>query len=55
MAGLKERLGLLNGRCRDCRYLNLCGGGLRARAEVVTGDPRAADPGCYLSDAEIRA
>jgi radical SAM protein with 4Fe4S-binding SPASM domain len=53
MAGLKERLGLLNGRCRDCQYLGLCGGGLRARAEVVTGDPWGADPGCYLSDAEI--
>jgi radical SAM protein with 4Fe4S-binding SPASM domain len=53
MAGLKDRLGRLNGRCRECRYLNLCGGGLRARAEIVTGDPWAADPGCYLSDAEI--
>jgi radical SAM protein with 4Fe4S-binding SPASM domain len=55
MAGLKERLGLLNGRCAGCKYLNLCGGGLRARAEVVTGDPWAADPGCYLSDDEIAA
>jgi radical SAM protein with 4Fe4S-binding SPASM domain len=53
MAGLKERLGLLNGRCGKCRHLNLCGGGLRARAEVVTGDPWAADPGCYLYDGEI--
>jgi hypothetical protein len=26
---------------------------LRARFEIVTGDPWAADPGCYLSDAEI--
>lgn len=55
MAGLKERLGLLGGRCADCQYLNLCGGGLRARAEVVTGDPWAPDPGCYLSDEEIAA
>ncbi|MCB1235776.1 MAG: radical SAM protein [Verrucomicrobiae bacterium] len=53
MAGLKERLDLLNGRCADCRFLRMCGGGLRARAEVVTGDPWASDPGCYLSDAEI--
>ncbi|MCB1086706.1 MAG: radical SAM protein [Verrucomicrobiae bacterium] len=55
MAGLKDRLNLLNGRCSGCKYLNLCGGGLRARAEVVTGDPWAADPGCYLNDEEIAA
>jgi radical SAM protein with 4Fe4S-binding SPASM domain len=55
MAGLKERLEILGGRCADCRYLNLCGGGLRARAEIVTGDPWAPDPGCYLYDEEIVA
>lgn len=54
MAGLKERLGRLEGRCADCRHVELCGGGLRARAEVVTGNPWAPDPGCYLSDEEIR-
>ena len=54
MAGLKERLAHLNGRCRECRFLSMCGGGLRARAEVVTGDTWAPDPGCYLSDEEIR-
>lgn len=53
MAGLKERLDLLKGRCGTCRFKNVCGGGLRARAEVVSGDPWAADPGCYLSDEEI--
>lgn len=53
MEGLKERLELLGDRCRNCRYLGMCGGSLRARAEVVTGDPWAPDPGCYLSDDEI--
>lgn len=55
MAGLKDRLPLLKGRCADCRFLNLCGGALRARAEVVTEDPWASDPGCYLTDEEIAA
>ncbi len=53
MAGLKDRLDLLKGRCGTCRFKNVCAGGLRARAEITTGDPWAADPGCYLTDAEI--
>ena len=55
MAGLKDRLDLLNGRCGTCRFKSVCGGSLRARAEITTGDPWAPDPGCYLSDAEIAA
>ncbi|MCC6425068.1 MAG: radical SAM protein [Phycisphaerales bacterium] len=53
MAGLKDRLGLLKGRCATCRFKEMCGGALRARAEAMTGDPWASDPGCYLSDEEI--
>ena len=53
MAGLKNRLDLLKGRCAACRFKNLCGGSLRARAEITTGDPWASDPGCYLTDEEI--
>jgi Fe-coproporphyrin III synthase len=53
MAGLKDRLPLLKGRCANCRFKNACGGGLRARAESMTGDPWASDPYCYLTDEEI--
>ncbi len=53
MAGLKDRLPLLKGRCGSCRFKEICGGSSRARAEIATGDPWAADPGCYLSDEEI--
>ncbi len=53
MAGLKNRLPLLKGRCGTCRFKTVCGGGLRARAEVVTGDPWAAEPACYMTDEEI--
>ncbi len=53
LAGLRDRLPLLKGRCADCRFKAICGGGLRARAEILTGDPWAADPACYLTDEEI--
>jgi Fe-coproporphyrin III synthase len=54
MAGLKDRMNLLTGRCATCRFRNACAGGLRARAEISTGDPWASDPGCYLTDEEIQ-
>jgi radical SAM protein with 4Fe4S-binding SPASM domain len=54
MAGLKNRLPLLKGRCADCRWKQLCGGSFRARAEKVYGDPWMHDPQCYLTDEEIR-
>ena len=53
MAGLKNRLPLLKGRCAACKFKEACAGGLRARAEITTGDPWASDPGCYLTDEEI--
>lgn len=53
MAGLKDRLPKLEGRCAGCRFRNVCGGSLRARAEISTGNPWAADPLCYLTDEEI--
>ena len=53
LAGLKDRKGLLGGRCGACRYLEICNGNFRARAEAVHGDPWAPDPACYLSDEEI--
>ena len=43
----------LGGRCAGCNYLELCGGGFRARAWQRFGDPWAEDPSCYLSDSEI--
>jgi radical SAM protein with 4Fe4S-binding SPASM domain len=45
----------LRGRCASCRWMELCNGGLRVRAESATGDPAASDPACYLTDAEIVA
>ncbi|MFQ6047735.1 MAG: radical SAM protein [Phycisphaerae bacterium] len=53
LRGLRDRKPLLKGRCRLCKFLDLCGGALRVRAELVRGDPWAADPACYLTDEEI--
>ena len=53
MAGLKNRLSLLKGRCGKCKWKKMCGGSLRVRAKFVHNDPWAEDPACYLTDEEI--
>lgn len=52
LARLRDRHEHLHGRCRRCRFLDICNGNLRARAEAV-GDAWGDDPACYLSDEEI--
>ncbi len=54
MARLKEKHKYVTGRCADCRWLSVCAGNFRARAEAMTGDTWASDPACYLTDEEIR-
>ena len=53
MRGLKQKPRPVSGRCAACQHFALCGGNTRVRAQQVTGDPWAEDPGCYLSDEEI--
>ena len=53
MARLKEKKKHVKGRCAGCRWLDVCGGNFRVRAEAVSGDVWAADPACYLTDDEI--
>lgn len=53
MAGLRQHPRRVGGRCGQCAYLETCNGSSRVRAEQITGDVWAEDPGCYLSDAEI--
>lgn len=50
---LRNRKGLIKGRCALCRYLDICGGNYRVRAEFATGDAWAEDPACYLTDEEV--
>jgi len=53
MAKLKEKKKHVKGRCARCRFLEVCGGNFRVRAEAATGDIWAPDPACYLTDEEI--
>jgi radical SAM protein with 4Fe4S-binding SPASM domain len=53
LAGLRNRLPLLKGRCETCRWKDVCGGAFRVRALQATGDPWATDPACYLTDEEM--
>ncbi|MDR0434585.1 MAG: radical SAM protein [Gracilibacteraceae bacterium] len=55
LAGLRNRRPLLRGRCAACRWLDLCNGNFRARAEAGAGDFWASDPACYLTDEEVGA
>lgn len=52
---MKNKKAHVKGRCARCRFLNICGGNFRARAEAYYGDEWAADPACYLTDEEISA
>jgi 12,18-didecarboxysiroheme deacetylase len=53
MAKLKQKKRYVKGRCAKCKWLDICAGNFRARAEAVTGDIWAPDPACYLTDEEI--
>ena len=53
MKQLKEKKNHVKGRCATCRWLDVCGGNFRVRAEAVIGDVWAPDPACYLADEEI--
>ena len=50
---LKEKKKYVQGRCATCRWLDICGGNFRVRAEALSGNVWAPDPACYLTDAEI--
>lgn len=53
MGKLKEKKLYVKDRCARCRWLSICGGNFRVRAEAVYGDVWAPDPACYLTDEEI--
>jgi 12,18-didecarboxysiroheme deacetylase len=53
MARLKDKKRYVGGRCARCRWLEVCAGNFRVRAEALSGDLWASDPACYLTDEEI--
>jgi len=50
---IKRKKDHVTGRCAQCKWLSVCAGNFRVRAEAVTGDLWAPDPACYLTDEEI--
>ncbi|MCK5804153.1 MAG: 12,18-didecarboxysiroheme deacetylase [Lentisphaeria bacterium] len=50
---LRNKYPHVTGRCKSCRFLDVCGGNFRARAEATTGTLWGVDPACYLTDEEI--
>ncbi len=50
---MKNKKNYVKGRCSQCRWLSICAGNFRARAESVANDPWDSDPACYLTDEEI--
>lgn len=52
LAILRDRRAHLPPRCQTCRFVNVCNGNLRTRAEAATGDWLGFDPACYLTDEE---
>jgi len=49
---LKNKPEYVTGKCKTCRFLDVCGGNFRARGETA-GDFWGVDPACYLTDEEI--
>lgn len=54
MKKLKEKKKHVKGKCASCRWLDICAGNFRVRAEALTDDIWAPDPACYLTDEEIQ-
>ncbi|MCH8229206.1 MAG: SPASM domain-containing protein [Chloroflexi bacterium] len=52
LAQLRDRKPLLGEPCKSCKWLSVCNGNLRVRAESATGDPWGHDPACYLTPEE---
>ena len=44
----------LDGKCKECQYLEICNGGSRSRAYAIHGDMWAEDPSCYLNEEKTK-
>jgi radical SAM protein with 4Fe4S-binding SPASM domain len=52
LTNLRNRKKLLPDDCRNCKWLSMCNGNLRVRAESASGDAFGMDPACYLTNEE---
>jgi radical SAM protein with 4Fe4S-binding SPASM domain len=48
LARFRTKIPSIMGKCRDCGYFHLCGGGCRVRAYATAGDFSAEDPFCFI-------
>jgi Fe-coproporphyrin III synthase len=48
LALFREKQARFGGRCENCRYRDLCGGGCRVRAHAVNGNFWEEDPFCFV-------
>lgn len=55
MSAMRHKYPHVTGRCVSCRFLSVCGGNLRVRAESAGLGLWGEDPACYLTDEEIQA
>ena len=55
LALLRNRQEHLPTHCQSCRFLSVCNGNLRTRAEAATGNWLGEDPSCYLTSEERHA
>lgn len=53
LRGLKDRKGLVKGKCGRCHFFDICNGNFRVRAEAIHQDIWAEDPACYLTEEEV--
>jgi radical SAM protein with 4Fe4S-binding SPASM domain len=48
LCALRDKKSHLKGKCASCKWLDICGGGLRLRAHYYYKDMWAPDPACYI-------
>lgn len=53
MKELRNPTAIIKG-CEECKWVTQCKGGLRCLSYAVNGDPFISDPGCYLSNKEVK-
>lgn len=53
LSRLRNRSGQLGGRCADCAFVDMCGGGLTSRVLACGLGLHEGDPSCHLTDAEV--
>jgi radical SAM protein with 4Fe4S-binding SPASM domain len=53
MKQLKNKKEYVKGKCKNCKWLDICNGNFRVRSEAKEDDLWAPDPACYLTDEEI--